>query len=819
MAAAEQLLSALRRTPPKGGGTPSAIHDLVQEWKGMGDKMLNSLMDSFSDIESREENVRVVGELLETRLRDLEERESEFKVLKEGKSEELRLREEKLDEQLKLVHEHIESLETSQGEVEVLRVKNCEKLKEIEKRERELDGVNTWLLEKRLSGFEKREKELEALYDGKFKELSLKEELLVKEKEEFVEEVKFTNEKLKEKQKLGCGLIERLEMALDMLGGMKVLMDEKFKEIESRETMAHESLTSRLNEAELIRESLEKRFKELEDIEKGIVFSQDKTRLGSNEGQLVTVGRDNDMVNSREEEVTQRQKLGPQRLENKPEEKEQELGLKHGILVSCKKEHSYEERDLEEGECSEKSLSSVRESPQNYIKENLALGKLDQPQRHVIGSDAGLVADKGQQACRLGEVALKQSMLTDTTSARVTIKQEKSVDLRVAQQKDQEALEMLINDPKKDLESIDNEIYKILLLSSDPAKVVLDVVDGFHALRSEKLDTECRVKRATILLLDQLTKMSPKIQPCVIEAAIKLALEWKSKMSTTAENPMEILGFLRLLAAYNLSSHFDKNELFSFLKLAAQHKQAPDLCHALGLTEKIPGIILSPVVLQFCYMNMARLIQKLINEKQYLLASTYISEYQLQHKFPQAGILNYYVTHSKLSANAKCRSERNSPEAQDKAIASELADLCIAIEHIVKYGLESDYSTNALTARIKQLEVNRESLRHGRPIPTTAAADGSQRCGRGNKRKERRRALRAERQSAAVLTPQITGHGSNSWSCPGWSEMPPAEAAPLGFPYQWRCVNLVPMPQHMAVSPYKRRKTKAWYNGQQQFGN
>lgn len=807
---------------------PSAILDMAQEWKGMGESMVKSLVDCFSGIESREKNLRLVSESLATRSRDLEEREREFeelKLLQEGRSEELSLREEKLDEQLRLIHEHIESLEASQGEVEGLRGKEREKLKEIEKRERELDVVRG-LLERRLDEVGKRLKEFDVFHNGKLEELALKEEILCKEKGEFVEEVKVANEKLKEKQRLGYGLIERLESALDMLGGMKVIMDEKFKEIELRETMAHESLTSRLNEADLIRESLEKRFKELEDIEKELNFSQgDKTeKLESREQQLDTtrVGT----VKLRGEKSSEQQKLGLQMVENKPEEMTQELELKQGNMVSCKKEHDYEEHD-----CREKNLSSVRESPQTYVKENLALSKLDQPQRQLVGTQAEVVADKGQRVCRSREVELegklhgvhfkeqgsKQSILTDTTHAHLTIKPDKSVDLGQALQKDRETLEMLIIDPEKDLGLIDGEICKILSLSSDPAKLVLDTVQGFYTLRSGKLDTECKVRRATILLLDQLTKMSSKakIQPCVTVAAIKLAFEWKSKLSTTVEDPMEVLGFLHLVAAFDLSSRFDKMELFSFLKLVGQHKQTPKLCHTLGLAAKIPEYI-----------------QNLINGKEYLLASTYVYEYQFQHRWKQGAILNYYVAHSKCSANTKARGERNTSEARDKAIASEIADLRVAVAHIIKYGLESEYSPNVLTARIQQLEVNRASLKHG--CPSTSAdiqkQGNSKRSGYPNKRKARRKLRQAAaRGPAAAPNPQMPCDGSNRWSAsPAWRAQHHVSntetllvASPAGFSYPWAHVNPVPMPHPGPDGPYKRHRPDVWLNGDHlgQFGN
>lgn len=48
---------------------------------------------------------------------------------------------------------------------------------------------------------------------------------------------------------------------------------------------------------------------------------------------------------------------------------------------------------------------------------------------------------------------------------------------------------------------------------------------------------------------------------------------------------------------------------------------------------------------------------------------------------------------------------------QDMAIVREIADLRVGIEHIIKYGLESEYSPQVLTDRIKQLERNQASFK------------------------------------------------------------------------------------------------------------
>ncbi|XP_042013258.1 uncharacterized protein LOC121761691 [Salvia splendens] len=398
-------------------------------------------------------------------------------------------------------------------------VKECERLKEIDKREMEL--------EKRLGEFEKREKEFDAFCDGTSGDLALKEEILEKEKAELVKEVRLANEKINEKQKLGYALIERLELGVKMLGEMKMIMAEKFKELESREEAAHESLTASLNEAELIR-----------------------------------------------------------------------------------------------------------------------------------------------------------------------------------------------------------------------------------------------------------------------------------------ERPTEALAFLHLLAVYGISYSFDRSELLRFLKLAEKHKHTPNLCHTLGLADRVPGYI-----------------KVLMNEKHFLLASTYIYEYQLQDMFSQSEILNYYASHCKKSANALRRREHNSSAAQEKANAAEIAALRLGIEHIVKHGLESDYSPITYTARIKQLEASQAGLR--RRIPSFSA--NIEKHGRCNGSQEtskwaRRKRCREANKSDAFSNPQMTpNRGSNNCSSPDWRQPPQHQSSQMKAchdapAYPWDFVKLVPFPQ--SDGPRKRPRANTWVReGGSHIGN
>ena len=132
-----------------------------------------------------------------------------------------------------------------------------------------------------------------------------------------------------------------------------------------------------------------------------------------------------------------------------------------------------------------------------------------------------------------------------------------------------------------------NEVFAALRMSADPAKLVLDAMEGFYPphLKDGVVEFEgATVRRSCVLLLEQLTRVGPPITPQVREDAARLAHEWKAKMGVEVGDSLELLGFLWLLVAYELTSDFDKNEIQKLFKDVIQHIEANELGRALGLT-------------------------------------------------------------------------------------------------------------------------------------------------------------------------------------------------------------------------------------------
>ncbi|KAL5768375.1 hypothetical protein ACOSP7_014929 [Xanthoceras sorbifolium] len=152
-------------------------------------------------------------------------------------------------------------------------------------------------------------------------------------------------------------------------------------------------------------------------------------------------------------------------------------------------------------------------------------------------------------------------------------------------------LQFLMNEHLKKHDIFLGKISTAVKGASDPAKLVLDTMQGFYPTRLQEKQTDYDlnvIRRSCILLLEHLLSLSPQITPQVRDEAMKLAGEWKAKMKATGDNSLEVLGFLHLLAAFGLASDFDGNELHKLLDTVVPHQQGPGLLQGLGITNELP---------------------------------------------------------------------------------------------------------------------------------------------------------------------------------------------------------------------------------------
>lgn len=157
---------------------------------------------------------------------------------------------------------------------------------------------------------------------------------------------------------------------------------------------------------------------------------------------------------------------------------------------------------------------------------------------------------------------------------------------------DGKALQMFLNDRIDEQTFMVEEVQSALKLSSDPAKLVLDAMEGFFHPHLKKDNMKCEgivVRSSCVLLLEQLMELKPEITKAVREEAKALAGIWREKMRAESGNYMVVLGFLLLVAVYLLWWDFDTEEIGSLCEIVRQHRVVGELHSRLGFLQKCGG--------------------------------------------------------------------------------------------------------------------------------------------------------------------------------------------------------------------------------------
>ncbi|CAL8167865.1 unnamed protein product [Prunus armeniaca] len=160
--------------------------------------------------------------------------------------------------------------------------------------------------------------------------------------------------------------------------------------------------------------------------------------------------------------------------------------------------------------------------------------------------------------------------------------------------RDGRSLQVFMNEYFRMTDRVSAEVSTGLHVSSDPAKLVLDAMQGFYTSNSTVGNREFGfdlsvIRRSCIHLLKELKRVSPEINDQVREEAKKLAGDWKAKMIVAAENWLEVLGYLWLLTAYDLASTYDVGELQTLRGIAAEHGLPAERCGILDMADKAPA--------------------------------------------------------------------------------------------------------------------------------------------------------------------------------------------------------------------------------------
>ncbi|XP_035551447.1 FRIGIDA-like protein 5 [Juglans regia] len=261
--------------------------------------------------------------------------------------------------------------------------------------------------------------------------------------------------------------------------------------------------------------------------------------------------------------------------------------------------------------------------------------------------------------------------------------------------------QLLLNEQWNSPDEMCDAIFHSLQMSLDPAKLVLDVIQGSFPRIWEKRETgfQASSMNGYFFMLEQLMRMSPQIDPQVKEEAIKLAVDWKERLIVNTRNSLEVLAFLQLLASYGLASSFDGYEILKLFEVVTQYKQAVELCQTLGFADEIPDFI-----------------EKLIERKLYIKAVRFVCAFKLVDNFPPVLLLKEYLENARRSAQKLCQ-KKKSFQAKDEATDGEIDALRTAMECIIDFNLESEFPPKDIEKRIVELEKLRAERRSSVPGP------------------------------------------------------------------------------------------------------
>ncbi|GFZ05033.1 hypothetical protein Acr_17g0006050 [Actinidia rufa] len=122
-------------------------------------------------------------------------------------------------------------------------------------------------------------------------------------------------------------------------------------------------------------------------------------------------------------------------------------------------------------------------------------------------------------------------------------------------------------------------------------KYMIDRPDSRFVIKAELPDALRHAPDAPTMVVDAMTGFyapdSKKNKKGDKDGAKKIAMDWKRNMSVNGDNPLEVLGFLHLLATYGLADCFSVEDLVDFTVVIARFHQSVELCRVLAFGDRI----------------------------------------------------------------------------------------------------------------------------------------------------------------------------------------------------------------------------------------
>ncbi|CAL2269364.1 unnamed protein product [Prunus armeniaca] len=529
-----------------------------------------SLVECSNTLESREKNIKEI---------DLKERD--FGMLKNS------------------MEEWSCKLDFRARELELMDKRVSERLNEVKLKEKNLDELQKSIrdgekhLDKMSKGLQMKESQLE----DQVKELALRQkevDSIKKSNEEHTQNLESKEAQLEDQAK-------ELELKQKDFDSIRKSSEELIRNLKSKERQLEDQgkeLELKQKEFDSIKKSTEEHTRNLKSKE---------MQLEDQAKELELKQKEFDSIKKSTEEHTRNLKAKERQLEVQAKE----LELKQKEFDSIRKSTEELIQNMKERQLEQKEFDSIRKSCEEHIQ------NMKSKKRQIEDQAKGIELkqkefDSIKKSTEEHTRNLKAKEKTNALHSQVKIEQLEYIPSNQAFvpssainqssiYRDGRGLQLFMNEHLKRIDLVGSEISAVLEASLDPAKLVLDAMQGFYPSNSTVDNRECNfdlrvIRRSCILLLEALKKVSPQINPPVREEAIKLAGDWKAKMTGATENWLEILGFLRLVTTYEITSEYEGKDLQSLVATIAEYEQATELSQALGSTEKgSASIICSPV--------------------------------------------------------------------------------------------------------------------------------------------------------------------------------------------------------------------------------
>lgn len=273
---------------------------------------------------------------------------------------------------------------------------------------------------------------------------------------------------------------------------------------------------------------------------------------------------------------------------------------------------------------------------------------------------------------------------------------------QLCEQMDAKGLLKFISENWKNLTTLREELSVALKYATEPARLVLDSVEGLYPLDQSSLpeneDSALQgLRRSCLVLMESAAPMLGIIERGVdhpVSSEIKqqakaIADEWKPKLAGVdidASNgySLEAQAFLQLLATFSIAPEFDEDELCKLVMAVSRRRQAPELCRSLGLAQKMPGVV-----------------EDLVNRGRHIDAVHFVHAFELTESFPPVPLLKAYLEDLKNPGKNRDTSTGN---VQKDPIAQELGALRAVIKCIKECKLQEEHPIEPLQKRVAQLE-------------------------------------------------------------------------------------------------------------------